>query len=314
MSAGDKGNVDNEGIWVSFSLVDGESYVVPKDLTKIYKLDDAFVTDPFSESIALRKQEGGSNYVMYADYEQALQYLREIWNRLQAEYWNMYLLRSRITFVMESDPNNALVKEDVRNAQLIELDTESFIIFANRFMDKIGKGIERMIKPDDGKQVKAGFKEHIAFFTKPENRHYNADYSKYLSGNTSWYNLLSLMRDKLIEHGKNFYSSLYISQNHGIMYMKIDDGMDRPRNISIIDAKTLDQIWQKYPQVQTVLRVQPWRIVRHIMKNNIDLSEEDFKKFTEICTRMGGFIDAVGMARNVERFLAESSKLIKALT
>jgi hypothetical protein len=307
MSASEK---DKEEIRIVLNLADGESFVMPKDTTKIYRLEDAFVNDPFTAILDAGKKEGGSNYAIYADYEQSLEYLRAIWKRLQTEYWNLYLTGSKITFEMEFDPNNEYLKERIRMIQLIELDSESFIIFANRFMDKVGKVIERKIKPNDKRQVGASFKEHVAFFTDPENQHYNLNYSKYLKINTSWYNLLSVMRDKLIEHGKSFTTSLYISQNHGIMYLKIDNGIDRPLSISTNDAETLDQIWQKYPQVQNVISGQSWRIIRHIMKNNIELSDEDFKKFTMICTRMGGFIDGVGMARHVERFLTESSKAI----
>jgi hypothetical protein len=139
---------------------------MPKDTSKIYRLDEAFVTDPFAEIINPKRKENVSDHAIYNDYEQSPDYLRAIWKRLQKEYWDMYLARSKLTHEKEFDPENEYLKEEIMNAQLILLDSESFIIFANRFMDRVGKSIERMIKRDDGNRVKAGFEENIAFFTK----------------------------------------------------------------------------------------------------------------------------------------------------
>src|SRR5438093_1028526 len=105
-----------------------------------YSLGDAFTNDPF-QAIFKRKRDILPIFDPYSDYEQYWNYLKETWLRLRDDYEGLGNAAKVMFSYMESGQQVPMqVHQDYRRAsRLFQMDSEVFIIFANRFMDKVGK-------------------------------------------------------------------------------------------------------------------------------------------------------------------------------
>ncbi len=81
--------------------------------------------------------------------------------------------------------------------KILEIDIETFILFARRFMDLVAKLIEKQIvRPDGSMSDEDGFTEHKAYFIK--NRTINPTYTTFLEDKTYWYEQeLTMYRNKI---------------------------------------------------------------------------------------------------------------------
>ncbi len=278
----------------------------------VYVLEDVFTHDPL-EWISLSRYGEPAISEAYHDYKHYFRYLVETWRRLQEDYARLGSYAKKLDQSMDAGIENddGAIQEYFRTVLLVQMDTESFIMFSNRFMDKAGKFIERIIKSNDDKTVGNTFGKHKDFFIAPNNHHYNPAYSQFLKDNTAWYGQLSAMRDKLIEHGaRSFNNALLTSPKKGRIYVLKNHSFFR---VTPEDGSTLSEIKKnyegKYPELVKVVD-NAWEILRCIMENNIELNSKDTKKVMEINTRMGGLLDAPGIARNIKHFLEEVARMV----
>lgn len=194
----------------------------------LFELDDFIVKDPFYQ-IYLKKRDE-SNFYVHTDYSDYLQYLNIIWSRIKKTYGS-----NGISYPQEMELSSKQTREKLSEEEIIKLqslatygynqltilscDIETFILFARRFLDKVGKLVEALIILKPGTHVKNSFSKHKAFFIN--NTNYNEDYSRLLKEQTSWYEQdLLIWRDGILVHGKTLNTGWILSLSEGILIRK----------------------------------------------------------------------------------------------
>jgi hypothetical protein len=104
---------------------------------------------------------------------------------------------------------------------VLELDFETFIVLARRFMDKVGLLAEKLIQIPKGMLPGNSFTKHKKFFL--QNPDIQPNYTKFLETRTYWYEQeLLLWRDKVFSHGKTMVRSMGVSIHKGVIFKPMD--------------------------------------------------------------------------------------------
>ena len=152
-----------------------------------FELEDFIVEDPFYQIYLRKRDEESDFFYIHRDYSQYLQYLNIIWNRIKEShrtigiyYYQEMDLLSKQTSKNLSEDEEVKLKSLTTNRHdmlsVLSCDIEAFILFSRRFMDKVGKLVESLIKLDSGLHIANSFSKHKEFFIN--NIKYNPDYSK----------------------------------------------------------------------------------------------------------------------------------------
>src|SRR5688572_22023975 len=113
-----------------------------------FKLRDYFRDEPFYV-IYLKRNQDSVFFHAYTDYRKYLVSLQIVWQRLKDEcskvgdYYTQELSKS--SEWPPSQETLSLMASRDATSNVLELDIETFIILARRFMDKVGLLVEKLI-------------------------------------------------------------------------------------------------------------------------------------------------------------------------
>jgi hypothetical protein len=175
---------------------------------------------------------------------------------------------------------------------ILGCDIEAFILFARRFLDKVGKLVEFLIKLDSGTYVSNSFSKHRQFFIN--NPKYNPSYSNYLRLGTNWYEQdLLIWRDGIFVHGKTLNSAPLISLTNGIEFRKVI-GVYRFREKDKVKFLRIKKKYEnRYPDM--IITENPFMMIdefrREVASRNIILDEEDLRDLKDIISITGTSLD-----------------------
>ena len=192
-----------------------------------------------------------------------------------------------------TDESVSLEMKEHGLSKVLEVDIESFILFARRFMDMAAKHIEEQIALPKGMiSEEDGFTEHKAFFMK--NRTINPTYSKFLEDKTYWYEQELLMyRNKIFVHGKPFKTITKVSPHSGISFIKVAEIPP----LDGVDKRTFLRIKGDYEKQYPVLHVSenPYEMMndflREISIHDIKLNQSDLDEIKATVSRSGTSVD-----------------------
>lgn len=141
-------------------------------------------------------------------------FLSLIWERLQQECQErtesleeiLDLKKKGITRLMDSE----LTRRFMHNGNLINLDTEDFLIRAKILLDRVVWLTQDFFKKRivrNGKKVFEGFTQFKSYFTDEKHSSLILDTksAEYLRFHTDWYDKLTYARNKLSVHKKGYY-------------------------------------------------------------------------------------------------------------
>jgi hypothetical protein len=187
----------------------------------VFELEDFIVNDPFYHIYLRKRGEESDFFYIHTDYFQYLQYLNIIWNRIREEYRTIGIYYHEEIDLLSKDRQEDLSREETfrfnsletnlsNTLTILSCDIEAFILFARRFMDKVGRLVESLVRLDSGIEVGNSFSDHRIFFIN--NTKYNPDYSSLLIKETNWYEQdLLIWRDSIFVHGKTQYCTISIT-------------------------------------------------------------------------------------------------------
>jgi hypothetical protein len=189
-----------------------------------FKLRDYFLYEPFYDIYITRNQDDAF-FHRYWDYRKYLQSLYIIWKRIKAEcnqIGDYHAQEFSKPFEPPlSDERLSLINRKQATLNVLELDFETFIVVARRFMDKVGLLVEKLIEIPKGKVPGNSFTKHKKFFL--EHPDIQPNYSRFLEDKTYWYEQeLLLLRDKIFSHGKTMVRSMAVSFREGVIFTPMD--------------------------------------------------------------------------------------------
>jgi hypothetical protein len=161
------------------------------------------LTQKYMNNPAVMSADGA--YLMY------LEFLIVIWVRLindfQTHDYIHGVVKEKIYSILgkhtlSSEERHILGLNDAAKLSL-QVDYESFLIFACILMDKIPRLAQALLVEDPNIPTKS-FHKHKEYFMKPDNTPYdlNENYAKLIREQTDWFDIsLELARDKLVTHG-----------------------------------------------------------------------------------------------------------------
>ena len=161
----------------------------------------------------------------YWDYRKYLQSLHIIWQRIRDECNSVREYHTQEVSIppetLFSQEHLLLITRRKATLDVLELDFETFIVLARRFMDKLGLLAEKLIQIPKGISPGNSFTKHKKFFL--ENPDIQPNYTKFLETKTYWYEQeLLLWRDKIFYHGKTMVTSTGVSIHTGMIFRPMD--------------------------------------------------------------------------------------------
>jgi hypothetical protein len=209
---------------------------------------------------------------------------------------------------------NVLATNQSNMLTILSCDIEAFILFARRFMDKVGKLVESLIRLDSGRQVTNSFSKHREFFIS--NTKYNPDYSSLLQEETNWYQQeLLIWRDSIFVHGKTLNTAPSISLKKGIQLRKVI-GVHRFRET---DKIKFLKIKKKYQQTYPDLKIteNPFVMIEEfreeIAKRNIKLDKEDLEGLKNIISMTGTSLNIGQLEKSIKDYVVKTALLFNSV-
>jgi hypothetical protein len=258
-----------------------------------FKLRDHFhpPNEPFYD-IYLSRNQDQVFFPAYWDYRKYLLSLRIVWQRIRDEcskigdYYTRELSKS--SEWPPSQETLSLMASRGATSNVLELDIETFIILARRFMDKVGLLVEKLIAIPKGMKPRNSFTDHKKFFLK--NRGIESNYTKFLEDKTYWYEQeLLILRDKVFSHGGTKVFSTAVSIHDGVSLRP----MDKFGPLSDFHKKTFLPMKSKYEGLH-LLKVtnNDYEMLndfyQQIRNKGIKFEKPDLDAFGEIVASSGG--------------------------
>jgi hypothetical protein len=282
------------------------------------ELDDFILHDPFHDIYIRKKDDGSDFYYVYVDYHDYLRYLQIIWRRIKDEYDTIMEYNSQSNSLLSSrevnfDDYRRVTIESLETQNVIQCDIETFVIFARRFLDKVGKIVVKLTKLPHGKQIGRSFTDHKKDFIK-----YNdlkPMYSLLLKDDTNWYEQdLLLWRDKILMHGETLNTTCLVSPTRGIILIKTRGVFE----ISERNKEKFMRIKKKFERIDPDLKINDNQFMmiddfrRKIAERNIRLEEEDRNTLGDILMATGASLDIREIARNVKDFTKKAASIFSS--
>jgi len=167
-------------------------------------------------------------------------FLSLIWERLQQEYRErtealeelLNLKKKGITRLIDSE----LTKKFIHNSNLINLDTEDFLIRAKILLDRVVWLTQEFFKNRivrNGKEAFRGFTQFKNYFTHENHSSVilDAKLAEYLKSNTGWYDKLRYARNELSVHKKGYYIDALREEDKRIVIARQRPRFDSVENI-----------------------------------------------------------------------------------
>lgn len=238
------------------------------------------------------------------DYEQYLESLDDWWNRIEKiqnkKLLNLERIKSvRNTFTLQ---------------RAIQLDTQSYIVFMRILLDKLGILMELLIGHPNDNSHNTSFSKHKKYFSNPENRSYNKKYSDLLT-RMYWYDqYFVLIRDKLVQHGRQWHSYFHRTDN-GFAILLIGKYYGFLKGI---DKTEFEKIVEKYAPSyhSTVMNVDELPIVdiailmTKILKDSEKMESKDLQSLGHIIQKTGASIEIPPIAKKLRDFLSETRSIL----
>jgi hypothetical protein len=171
------------------------------------------LTFPQDPLWVLHDKHGDDVFYMHGIYYDYYQYLQIIYDRLENDYSDYKLGLTRAADIFKASSKSGMgsqmlpvVEKQATIAKSIQLDNESFILFMRILLDKVAVLVELLINHPSKHSLHHSFSDHKKYFMI--NRDYNPRYSCLLD-ETYWYDQYFLvLRDKVLQHGKQWHSWL----------------------------------------------------------------------------------------------------------
>lgn len=279
--------------------------------TNPFIIDDLLCNDPF-ESVFERIRD--SIFYEYMSYRDYFNFLKIIESRLKDSYRKYGEIQPAVTRIMESyivsnHQNDMIIRTQSEIMTKIQLDQESFIVFSQILLNKLGILVEKLVNARSESNYAHSFSKHKEWFIK---NNINPRYSQILK-QLHWYDqFLNFMRNKIIEHGSAL-SPMVTTTRYGIRYHR------KKQTFGVLsdkDQMNLRMLIQKYGLNDEKIRninPNPYMMldefVEVVLENNIELETDDLRKLGEIVKNSGCILDAVLLAKHLTKFLNDVAAL-----
>lgn len=201
----------------------------------------------------------------------------------------------------------------------LEVDYESFIIFANILFAKIALLVASILFEDKKRIIPAGsFHRHKKYFLDNSEEFLlegnipgdiKKEYAKLIREKTEWYDLsLGLARDKLVAHGDKYSVAITTNKKGGIRIHKENIfGQFNDEAKKIVNIKRKYEA--KYSELKNV-EDNLWEVMDFLMNYDIQLEKHDKESSTNIVYKTGGPLPTLCfLAKNLGNFIKEVGKL-----
>jgi hypothetical protein len=251
------------------------------------------------------KSKRNSNDIFYAylDYLRQLKSLEIIWNRYHK---GLAICKSFDEFqsklMEEQNGERILTSNEVHEMKAYEeakyslqLDHESFIIYARILMNKASKLAQVLL--EDYNLESNSFNDQKKELFKPHNRPYrNENYAKLVRDETHWFDIsLRSYRDDLIMHTVPRIHVVVQDSlgNYRFLSLKsIGGSVDKQQELILLKAKYEED----YPGLKSLNNLQ--EIIHYIKNHDVKLGRDDIVKFNRTVQSTGGALPEV-------RYIAE---------
>jgi hypothetical protein len=285
-----------------------------------FELDDFIVKDPFYQ-IYLNKRDESNFFYIHSDYSDYMQYLNIIWSRIKETYRSIGIIYRQEMDLVSKQTREKLSEEEIIKLEtlathehnqlpILGCDIETFILFARRFLDKVGKLVEALIILKPGTYVKNSFTKHKSFFI--DNSNYNENYSRLLKEQTSWYEQdLLIWRDGIFVHGKTLNTGWVLSLSEGILIRKAIGVYQ----ISIKDTVKFLEIRGRYPDLK--ITENPFMMIdnfrNEISRHNIVMDQKDTDDLKDIISKTGTTLNISEVAKNIKNYVEKTAMIFNAI-
>jgi len=272
--------------------------------------------DPLKK-IREKHSDNSEIFMKWVAYEHYYFCLKIIASRLNKDHLHndRRLARMSAAFKQPKGPkrDSDMVKIATKTFKLdraIKLDNESFVLFGRIMLNKLGALIEVLIGHSSTPLGKYEFNIHKEFFTGKKNRHHNPAYSKLLE-KSYWYDqYFSIIRNEIVQHGKQQYIQL-IRSDGGYVPISI------ATNYGILSAEAIERLKKivkkyapdYYDEIKNLEELPLNRIpvlAEKIMKSSAKIAKnEDIAILKGLVIEMGAVIDARTLASYLVKFLKE---------
>lgn len=254
-------------------------------------------TDPLGSICGKCTEMQGNKYTnAILAYDSYFRHLLAIWARYTSEIQEYLICRDtwtkiapEFTGIRDLSPEEwDLYRIEGTLMRLLQLDYESFVIFAKTLMDKTCTIAGLLL--NDRNIPTQSFTDHKKFFVKSQNNPYitNETYGKLIREETDWFdNCLVVSRDKIMVHSGIPWGGVGISAKDGIRVSKTN-------MLSGADLK--DQIYCMMSLKQSYIDIYPelanvsddlWSLIQFFMTHNIKLKPEDKNLFYQTVHKAG---------------------------
>jgi hypothetical protein len=285
-----------------------------------FTLEEFLKDDPFHLIYVKRRDEESDFFYVHTDYLDYLRYLNIIWDRIRKEYQSIVRYHQRSLSLISnrdlSQEENIQLRSIILNRSnlltILECDIESFVLFARRFLDKVGKLVEYLIKLEVGRHIENSFTKHREFFI--DNEKYNLQYSRLLREETNWYlQDLSMWRDGIFVHGKTLNTGSSVSATGDIILRKAIGVYRLQEKDRIKFMKISKKYIEKYPHIK--ITKNPYTMIdefrEEIAKHSIQIDPKDLNSLKEIISVTGTSLDIRQLAKNIKVFVEKTTQLFE---
>jgi hypothetical protein len=196
----------------------------------------------------------------------------------------------------------------------IQLDNESFILFMRILLDKVAVLVELIINHPSKHSLHRSFTDHKKYFMR--NRNYNPRYSCLLD-DTYWYDQYFLvLRDKVLQHGKQWHTWLkptsgelihiLMGKNWGSLKYKDHSALER------IVRKYTPQYYQDVRNIGAVPLSDVPVLIHKVLLENDRMEEIDLRLLYRIVQVTGSAVRVPPMAEKLNLFLSKLASIFES--
>lgn len=270
----------------------------PDNLEKMISLSHKDWGDPFrklQENVDKYIREEGKESLNFSvkDCSRLYEYLTGIWQRLRTDFKQYYIFWSTMNKYLGSrkenvtpEPQDMLtINRWYQNNIYLELDYESFFIYARILMDKLANVTRSFFRGPSPQS----FNKHKKYFFKEEYIPFDPDerYAKYIREKTDWFErTLKLPRDELIVHSLPFVRGIKTSSNGVITLPRMGWGRDLKgvgRELNSLKKK----YEKRYPELKSV-QDNIYEITKFFLNRPDIVLEKEDRTILSKCVRIAG--------------------------
>jgi len=267
-------------------------------------------------------EKRGNKYTnAFLAHDSYIRYILAIWFRYVLELeqymnyrkqWNDSRNRSPGIYEMSPEDWELYHHQNVLMTQL-QLDYESFIIFARILMDK-SVAIAKLLLDDNRIPIKS-FNDHKDFFLRPSNipYHLNDEYGRLVREQTDWFdNCLKPTRDKVMVHSNVPWTGTHESSEGGIQFMRTNILSGQSLELEHERMINLKHRYRPiYPELDKIDTL--WEIIEFFMNHNVKLEPEDAGKLYQTIEKTGANLPSLKfIASNILDFQKSFAEIFES--